>query len=619
MKITSLKLSGPEIFLILAVLLVGIPLALAVPPGGGTDEETHLVRVWDMSALYFIPNQVPRSQAPFPVIYWNTSYRRPLLVRPVDPDFYQDYGSLKIDSLEYIYDTLETRSVYSPPLLLPQMLVMRYLGRGANLPALTVYVLSRIAGLLAFLLLAWLAVRLMPFGKWLLALMALSPSVLFHAATINTDAISNGIGFLFIGGSLFLAQRPKIGRLEWLGLLALFALLFLAKVNLLFLVLLPFLLIPPSRFKSPAAYAGLIAAVLLLGSLLVGGWNYLAYARFNTALPGADPLNQVRYVLTHPFAFAWILLTNFFSNSAAYLRTWMAVTGYNYWPVPQLTFVAYSLGIAAAVLLPAETLPNRRTRLVLLLLFGLGWVVTVGAMYVSYNPVGSAEVQGVQGRYFAQVMPLLFLALVGLPAYRRWRIPAPPGWAVAALGGLALAAYLGGVVLAYHVPCGTSFYKTGLCYQPVYKNWAPNERYSPPIEGDFSLRQIIQPECHGLKEIRVWLDASAAAPQSLTELTVEDTRLERVVYRQALSPASLPNGGWLTLPLETDWQSGGKYFDLSLRAAPGSAGPGAAAAYSLRKEYDLGSLYVNETQADHDLVFQYGCVAGWQKLIERGR
>ena len=150
-----------------------------------------------------------------------------------------------MDAHDYVYANVETRSVYSPALLLPQALALRYLGLSLQLPALAVYYACRLVGLLSYLLLGWLAVRLIPFGKWLLAVLIVSPMALFQASTISADTISNGIGFFFLAASLAIAARKEITLEDWLLLLGLIALLFIGKVNLLFLVLLPFLLIPP--------------------------------------------------------------------------------------------------------------------------------------------------------------------------------------------------------------------------------------------------------------------------------------------------------------------------------------------------------------------------------------
>jgi uncharacterized membrane protein len=224
-KLFKGKFSAPEIFLIATLLVLGVIVCFMLPVGGGFDEETHLARIWEMSALIFLPNEGLGREMPLPTIFREISYRRDVLVRAVEPDFLSEYAQTPIDGLDFTYGRIETRSVYSPPLLLPQALVMRYLGRypmerGIDIPALVALYAIRLVGLFSYTLLAWLAVRMIPFGKWTLAVLAVTPTALLQAATIGADAISNGIGLLFIGGSLALCSREAIRWKDW-GLLVL--------------------------------------------------------------------------------------------------------------------------------------------------------------------------------------------------------------------------------------------------------------------------------------------------------------------------------------------------------------------------------------------------------------
>ena len=79
--------------------------------------------------------------------------------------------------------------------------------------------------------------------------MVVAPMAIYQASTISTDTISNGIGFLFVSGCLFMADRKQIRWKEWLILVLLFFLLFSAKLNLVILAVLPFIILTPSRFK----------------------------------------------------------------------------------------------------------------------------------------------------------------------------------------------------------------------------------------------------------------------------------------------------------------------------------------------------------------------------------
>ena len=87
-----------EIYLIVALLLFGIAACFLLPISGGYDEETHLMRVWEMSTYTFVPNQRLGVDLNFPAVYWNLSYRRQMLIRTVEPGFWEKYGSLGIDA-----------------------------------------------------------------------------------------------------------------------------------------------------------------------------------------------------------------------------------------------------------------------------------------------------------------------------------------------------------------------------------------------------------------------------------------------------------------------------------------------------------------------------------------
>jgi uncharacterized membrane protein len=603
------KPDGAELYLVIAILVFGISACFLLPVSGGYDEETHLVRVWEMSFFSFLPNDKPGNEMPFPAVYWEMSYRRPFIVRAVETDFWEKYGGLSIEAHDYIYGDVETRSVYAPPLLFPQAMVMRYLGRSLQFPALTVFYACRLIGLLSYLVLVWLSVRLIPFGKWILAVLAASPVAILQASTISADAISNGIAFLFIAASLALANKKEIHWKEWGYLTVLFLILFWGKLNIVPLVLLPFLLIKPSRFKMRFGYIALLITAIVLFLLEVAGWNLLAYSRLSTAVGKADPLGQIRFIFTNPLHFSAILLHDVWANGYNRLLDWIAIYGYAYWPVPTLTYYLYLAGLFAAFF-PEEKDDkiDKSIRIVLAVVFIITYLGTILSLYITFNPVGSDSIDGVQGRYFVMVMPILFLALACLPAFKRIQLPS---FLPAILGVASLVLYITGMYLSYHVPCGSQFYKAGLCYQPNYKNWAPNEAYSAPISTQLTLAQEIVPECSGMTELRVWINAAGATPSGSTDFVLDNVDDGRNVTSINVPNSELPLGGWYSLQFQPEWSSSGKFYLLTIRG--NNTGP--RIAYSLRPEYPAGKLFENNQSLGQDMIFQTGCIAGWEKLL----
>jgi uncharacterized membrane protein len=606
---------------LIVVLAFGLLASLATPLSAGYDEETHFIRAWEMAHLYLVPNEQLGAKLPFPALYWDLSYRRQPIVEAVEPGFWSTYGSLPLDARDYIYANVETRSVYSPVLLLPQAITIRYLGLSLQLPALVVYYACRLAGLLSYLLLSWLAVRLIPYGKWLLAILVVSPMAVFQASTISADTISNGIAFLFIGASLAIAGREQVGWKGWLLQLGLFALLLAGKVNLIFLLLLPFLLIPPSRFRMRYGYALLAACALLLVLIEVVGWNLVAYSRFTRALTGADPRAQLSFILANPLVFVQIIARDVWTNTPAYMRGWVGVYGYNYWPVPALTYLLYPLSVVVALWKSeGEAAPEKRTRGILAALFALGFLLTIVSLYVAFTPARSLYVAGVQGRYFTVVMPLLFLAVFGLP----WRqfVRGLAVWAkehpralTRAAAGLAVAAvvlFAAGLLLSYHVPCGSEYYRWSLCNQPQYKNWAPESVSSPPVSPTMTLTQEIVPTCDGMTELRIWVNSHGGESGGTTTLLLRAPSKEAVLEEVTYQNSAIVERGWLTVTFPPEWDSAGELYLLTLS---GSRADGIRVGYSEKPEYLSGRLWENAIPLGQDVLFQYGCVAGLQRTF----
>lgn len=606
--LTNHNWHAAETYLLVVLCVFGLAACFLLPLSGGYDEETHLIRAWQMSDFQFLPNAETNGKMPFPAIYSELAYRRQVIVRAVEPGFWTKYKDLALDAHDYVYDNVETRSVYSPPLLLPQAIVLRWLGRSGRLPALPVYYLCRIVGLLSYILLTWLAVRLIPFGKWILAFLAASPVMILQASTISADTISNGIAFLFIGGTLAIFKRQDLHWKEWATLAFLIFILFWGKINTVPLALLPFLLIRPTQFKMKHGYLLLLLLTIILFAVEVAGWSLLAYSKLSTAPDGTDPAGQVKFILTHVFEFIAILGRDIQIHGFEYLQNGTAIYGFNYWPVPTWTYYLFGIGLISALFASEQI--ERRMRITLVSVFAISYLATITLMYLTFNPVGQATIDGVQGRYFGTVMPLLFLAGAGLPSRKRILIPS---LLPASLGALSVIVYIVGMYLSYHVPCGSQYYRTGLCYQPNYKNWAPDALYSAPINNQLTLSQEIVPECNGVSAVRVWMDATKSDPNGKTEFSLKAVDQNQIVTTINVTNAELPHKDWYTLHFQPDWQSNGEFYLLTI-SSQSATGP--RVAYSLKPEYPAGKLFENEQALEKDLIFQTGCIAGLGKLLQ---
>lgn len=618
-RVKNIHFAKVEAALLFFLLLFGTPMIVLIPPGAGYDEEDHLVRVWELSAFSFIPGQMSAQEMKYPTLFRDFAYRQQGSTGILGSEFWQRYARASLDEYGFVRREIDTKSVYSPPLLLPQALTMRILGRSADLPALSVFYACRFASLLSYLLLVWLAIRLIPFGKWILLALAVTPIALFQATTISPDAISNGIGFLFIAGCLRITQFKELGWKECVNLILLISLLFLAKLNLIPLILFPFLLIPPSRFAKKGIYISLLAATIILFLVETAGWYIIASGRSDALMANdANPVAQLRYIAGHPFTFPQIVIKDLITNGWTYFQGWINGYGYYYWTPPQIVLIFFLLGLGSVLFMNStHEQVDRKSRIVFIFVFVTGYLATTGAEYTTFTPVGSDQIFGMQGRYFIPLSLLLFLTLSSLSWTRKITISSPK-WLITFLS-IALFLNTLGLFLSFHVPCGATFYQTGLCYRPLFKDFPNETRASPPVSNDLSLTQEIRVGCDGLAEVRLLMLPSVPEDRGATRFTLQDPTSGQILLDTSIANDQISAEDWYLLRFDPDWLSTGKQYILTVSSANPSPGQGLKFLYTPQSEFDLGHLYESGLAIQEDIVLQYGCVTGLQKIWLTGK
>ncbi|HET9907074.1 MAG TPA: DUF2142 domain-containing protein [Anaerolineales bacterium] len=614
MKILSnIHRSRVELSLFLILLTVGVPMVLLIPPGAGYDEEDHLVRVWEMSFFSFIPGQIPPQAMQYPKVFRDFAYRHQA-GGMIDSDYWQNYSGVSLYERGSVSREINTKSVYSPALLLPQAMVLRYVGRPADLPALTIFYLCRFAGLISYLVLIWFAIRLIPFGKWILLVLALSPIAMFQATTISADAISNGLGFLFIAGCLNVAESKEINWKECGALVFLVFLLFLAKLNLVPLILLPFLLLLPSKFTNKGIYFFFLAMVFVLFVIEVAAWNRIASLQLDPVLANeANVTEQILYIFGHPFRFLQIIITDFITNGWAYFQGWINGYGYYYWTPPAIVSLFYLLSLGSVLFVDsAAHFVEKRFQFAFILTFIASYFATILSLYLTFTPVGADEILGVQGRYFVPLVLLLFFLLSGVSGLKKFTVPSSK-WTVGFLA-LALCLNILGIALAFYVSCGTTYYQTGLCYEPFHKDFPAEARLSPPISDDMEVTQETQITCNGLTELRVLLKPSLKETQGSTRFIFQDPLTGDNLFDESVSNDQIIKEDWYNLSFDPVWDSAGKQYHLIILGTNTPPGQGFQLLYTPQPEFDLGTLYENGQPLEENIALQYGCVTGLRKI-----
>ena len=94
-------ITAPEVFVLVVLIVFGSFLVFKLPMGAGFDEETHLLRIWEMSAFEWVPNARLSKDMHFPSFYWENSYRRQVILEPINPNYWQINADIPIDGMGF--------------------------------------------------------------------------------------------------------------------------------------------------------------------------------------------------------------------------------------------------------------------------------------------------------------------------------------------------------------------------------------------------------------------------------------------------------------------------------------------------------------------------------------
>jgi uncharacterized membrane protein len=606
MKIVKVK---PEMLFLILAIITGIALCLITPIGAGFDEDAHLARVWEISSFHFIPNEILKNGPGYPSAFFDISYRQKFFLKPVENNFFQQHITDKVNPNSM--KTKLTYSVYSPVLYFPQAIVVGLLGRVFNAPVLVILYLCRFSILAIYILLSYLAIKIIPYGKWVLTLLALAPMALIQGSIISPDALSNGGSFLFIAWILWAAsdELVEFKKREVVTLFLLVALLFSLKVNCVILALL-FFLINPKKFGSKKKYFFTLAFISILFLILVAGWNLIASSQFNvvTSDPNVRPPKQFLYILFQPISYLQTLSNFIGSTWLYYYKEWIGVFGYRYWGFPEISYLLFTILLLVVFLFDIPNKPNgKKHRLILLGTFIIGTIFSITILYITMNPVGSNQINFFQGRYLIPIMPLFFFGILrekSSPVFLKYLKPI-------FISGLVMlsAILISTCYLAYHIQCGPQFYSTGYCDNPVYKNWSPNDKFSEPITNGITYEQSFNADCNKMEAIKLWADSHNVISGS-TNFVIKDDKTGEILFDKTLDNNQIPSKKWLTLNIARINNSNGRQYSIKITSIDSDMSNGILIAISPRKEFSEGNFDINGFTQDYDLIFQYRCAIG---------
>lgn len=294
-------------------------------------------------------------------------------------------------------------------------------GRLLGLSAMLTMQLGRIFNLTAFVLLVWAAIRLIPFGKNLLGMVAMLPIALQQGASASYDAMMNGFLLLFLALCFRMQQQKQ--RKKWeLALLAfLTVLLAVVKGGVYLPTLLLLVTVFPWKQKKASkkrkklvllAVFLLAAAVVLLTIAAIKIMPILQeFLQEENIQGGGETLYTVPYLIQRPVKVIYLYWNTVVRRGDFLLRGFLG--GILSWLDMEMSWIfviIFLIGLLLLVNVEGDRYHGKKKeKLLIAAVCVISAALIMTSMLMGYTKRSAHSIQGLQGRYFLPLAPALFL------------------------------------------------------------------------------------------------------------------------------------------------------------------------------------------------------------------
>lgn len=405
----------PQNFFLTVALFFGVLYVLINPMFLAPDEHAHFYRVADISNGHLtakveggvVGARVQPGVAelfehyPYPKELSNKNYKYKINeLLSIEPGGYRE-KFLKVST-----------TLYTPISYTPQIAVYS-LGSMIKLNPFILFLLVRLAGLLAGIGLTYFAIKIIPRGKWLLAVLALLPMSLFISSSVSSDTITNGLVFLLVAMVFNAITKPGALTRKYLLILSVVALALALSKPSFFLASILLFALPTPKFINKNKFIILKVSLFVVAILLTAFWQtYVSKLASMITFPGANIMEQISFITSKPLQaitalwntalvpkYSDIIYVSFIGSLGLFninLPLWLVGS----W----LIALVNSAGVAANK--TKDSLKKWHKLLFITAAFSLLSALLLG-LYLTWTAPGSSYIAGIQGRYLLPIFAIL--------------------------------------------------------------------------------------------------------------------------------------------------------------------------------------------------------------------
>ena len=413
--IYSKKQLKTETLFLYIVPVIMILFLIGIPSWKNADEPVHWFRVYDIVQGNFYTKTTSDGLAVVELpeaVYNYHNYTNELGIRY--SDFKELYEKQIVEDGEVIYRELSTAAVYHPIQYMPQVIGTFIADIFTDRPFVMMY-FARAFNMLFSLVILYLAIKLIPYGKNIMLLLTLIPVAISSFASMSPDAMTISMSYLFISYILKLLYEKdkKINWKDKIILLIMGMVIALCKIVYLPLAGL-ILLLPKEKYNSRKEQ--IVTCALVMGCAIITNLLWLAYSsKYLVAYKGGNSIEQTASIFAHPIQYIQTLLYTINSQTQTYLY---GLFGYGvgadlhivlYTTLPIIMFIIFLFLTIADKELKNKFTTYQKIIISLITLAIIGLIFT--SLYIQWTPANYDIIAGVQGRYFLPILPLVSLLI----------------------------------------------------------------------------------------------------------------------------------------------------------------------------------------------------------------
>lgn len=421
----NLKLSWPQLsktpekaFLIIG-LFFGIIFLLIVPPFQVPDEPAHFFRAYQISEGKLIAEKrenttggvIPKSLFDSMMIWDNLKFHPE--IKTSKKQLFETFN-ISLEKREKQFASFPNTALYSPIPYFPQAVGIG-IGRAFYLSPVILMYLGRLANLVTSVAITFFAIKIIPAFKWVFFLIALTPMATFQRASLSSDSFINSISILLIATIVSYAFDTSKKNVFTANVVVLCLLSILLSLSKQAYFIIPFLcfLIPKYKIGNKTKYFIICLSLILTSVFAWISWSLVIkeiYVPLRIDFPTVG--EQSHFILSHPVKFALILLNDFNVNIEAYLKQFIGVLGWLDTPLPSILYISYAPILLFIALIDncTNVIIMLKDKLIILAVLLSSIFLIYLLTYLSWSSVvGQEVIEGIQGRYFIPLAPLLLL------------------------------------------------------------------------------------------------------------------------------------------------------------------------------------------------------------------